>query len=129
VKLRFHTPTELKADGTISDRPEFPVLFARLRDRISTLRTLYGEGPMPIDFRAMHERSAEIRLGHCNLRWERVERRSGRTGQVHPLGGFTGIAEYEGPLTEFVPWLNAARWIGVGRQTVWGKGDVRVLSS
>jgi hypothetical protein len=46
---------------------------------------------------------------------------------VHPLGGFTGSAEYEGDLAEFLPWLRAARWVGVGRQTVWGKGDVRVV--
>jgi hypothetical protein len=26
-----------------------------------------------------------------------------------------------------MPWLWAARWVGVGRQTVWGKGDVRVI--
>ena len=62
-----------------------------------------------------------------NLARERVSRKSGRTGQVHPLGGFTGEAEYEGELAEFLPWLRAARWVGVGRQTVWGKGDVRVL--
>jgi CRISPR-associated endoribonuclease Cas6 len=66
-------------------------------------------------------------LRQCDLRWEKVERKSGRTGQVHPLGGFTGVAEYQGDLTEFLPWLQAARWVGVGRQTVWGKGDVRVV--
>jgi CRISPR-associated endoribonuclease Cas6 len=54
-------------------------------------------------------------------------RKSGRTGQVHPIGGFTSEAEYVGPLAEFLPWLRAARWVGVGRQTVWGKGDLRVL--
>ena len=38
------------------------------------------------------------------------------------LGGFVGEAEYEGDLTEFVPYLRAAHWTGVGRQTAWGKG-------
>jgi hypothetical protein len=53
-----------------------------------------------------------------------IERRSSRTGQVHPIGGFVGEAEYEGDLAEFVPYLHAARWTGVGRQTVWGKGEI-----
>lgn len=128
VRVRFLTPTELKSAGVVSDRPEFPVLFGRLRDRISTLRALYGPGPMDVDFAALGERAAKIRLRHCDLRWENVERKSGRTGQVHPLGGFTGVAEYLGELTEFLPWLQAARWVGVGRQTVWGKGDVRVVT-
>jgi CRISPR/Cas system endoribonuclease Cas6 (RAMP superfamily) len=66
-------------------------------------------------------------MPRCDLTWEQVKRRSGRTGQVHSIGGFTGEADYEGELAEFLPWLRAARWVGVGRQTVWGKGDVRVV--
>jgi hypothetical protein len=144
VALRFLTPTELKSAGDVAGRPEFEILFGRLRDRISTLRSLYGAGPLEIDFRGMGERSALIRLGRCRLEWEQVKRKSGRTGQVHPIGGFTGEAEYHfdgdpnqadpdhaelnhGGLAEFLPWLRAARWVGVGRQTVWGKGDVRVV--
>lgn len=126
VRVRFLTPTELKSGGHVAQRPEFPILFGRLRDRIGTLRALYGAGPLEIDFRALGERAAGIRLSRSELAWERVERKSGRTGQVHPLGGFTGEAEYEGDLAEFLPWLHAARWVGVGRQTVWGKGDMRV---
>jgi hypothetical protein len=126
LTVQFRTPTELKTAGGLAERPEFAVLFARLRDRISTLRGLYGQGPLQIDFRAMGERAALIRMRRCELQWEQVSRRSGRTGQVHSIGGFTGQAEYEGDLAEFLPWLKAARWVGVGRQTVWGKGDVRV---
>jgi hypothetical protein len=127
IEVRFVSPTELKSDGAIVPRPEFAVLFARLRDRVSTLRALYGEGPLDIDFRGMGERAASVRMTRCDVQWGKVERRSGRTGQVHPLGGFTGTADYAGELAEFIPWLRAARWVGVGRQTVWGKGDVRVV--
>jgi hypothetical protein len=127
VRLRFVTPTELKAAGESVDKPQFSVLFARLRDRVSTLRALYGPGPLDIDFRALGERSAAVRLVRADLRWERVIRRSGRTGQVHPLGGFMGEVEYQGDLAEFAAWLRAGRWVGVGRHTVWGKGDFRLL--
>ena len=127
VHVRFASPTELKSEGAVAPRPEFAILFTRLRDRISTLRALYGAGPLEIDFRGMGDRAAAIRMSHCDVHWGKVERKSGRTGQVHPLGGFTGSAEYEGALGEFLPWLRAARWVGVGRQTVWGKGDVRVV--
>ena len=63
---------------------------------MSALRGLYGEGPLPIDFRAMGKRAAAVRMTRCDLRHVQGERRSGRTGQVHPLGGFIGVAEYEG---------------------------------
>jgi len=55
-----------------------------------------------------------------------LARRSSRTGRVHPIGGFVGEAEYEGELGEFVPYLKAGKWVGVGRQTVWGKGEISV---
>ncbi len=127
VRVRFATPTEWKSGGAVTERPEFAVLLARVRDRLSTLRALYGAGPLAIDFRELGRRAEAVRLVDCDLVWEAAGRRSGRTGQVHSIGGFTGEAEYAGPLGEFLPWLRAARWIGVGRQTVWGKGDVRVV--
>ena len=127
ARVEFVTPTELKSQAGLADRPEFGVLFARLRDRLSTLRALYGPGPLDIDFRSMGERAARIRMTHCELRSKHAERRSTRTGQVHSLGGFTGEAEYRGDLTEFLPYLRAARWTGLGRQTVWGKGEMHLV--
>ena len=128
VRVRFVTPTELKAGHQVADRPEFGILFGRLRDRISTLRALYGAGPLEIDFRAMGERAAAVRMTRCELQRTEVERLSSRTGQRHPLGGFVGEAEYEGRLGEFLPYLRLGKWVGVGRQTVWGKGEMEVAS-
>jgi hypothetical protein len=125
VEVRFLTPTELKGVDDPS-RPDFGTLFARLRDRISSLRGLYGAGPLPIDFRRMGERAAAIRLESADIRFEAAERRSTRTGQSHPLGGWVGSATYSGDLREFLPFLEAGRWTGVGRQTVWGKGEIAV---
>lgn len=127
VRLRFVTPTELKSGREIVDRPEFAILFARLRDRISTLRAFYGEGPLEIDFRRIGERAAAVRMIRCELAHTNTERRSSRTGQRHPLGGFVGEVEYEGELREFLSYLRLGKWVGAGRQTVWGKGEIEVL--
>jgi hypothetical protein len=126
LRVRFVTPTELKSEQQIVARPQFGVLAARIRDRISTLRELYGPGPLEIDFRRFGERAAAVRMTCCEMAHIEVERRSSRTGQRHSIGGFVGTAEYEGDLTEFVPFLRAAEWTGVGRQTVWGKGQIAV---
>jgi CRISPR-associated endoribonuclease Cas6 len=126
VQVDFLTPTELKGGDRLAPRPEFPILFARIRDRLSMLSALYGSGPLPIDFRGMGERAAQVRMPRCDIRHVAVQRRSSRTGQTHGIGGFIGSAEYEGELAEFLPYLEAARWTGVGRQTVWGKGEVRL---
>lgn len=124
IRVRFATPTELKSGQQLSERPEFGVLASRIRDRLSTLRELYDGGPLEIDFRQFGERAARVHLTRCELRRLDVTRQSSRTGQVHSIGGFVGEAEYEGDLAEFVPFLRAAKWTGVGRQTVWGKGEI-----
>ena len=126
VRVRFVTPTELKIGQRLAERPEFPILFGRLRDRIGTLRAMYGGGPLDIDFRGIGERAAAVRMTRCDLQWCGGERRSSRTGQRHSLGGFVGEAEYEGELGEFAPYLRLGKWVGVGRQTVWGKGEMEL---
>lgn len=126
IRVEFLSPTELKHENKIANRPEFPILFARIRDRISTLRALYGPGPLDIDFQAMGARAAAVRMISCQVHPRGASRQSSRTGQTHSLGGFVGVAEYEGDLAEFLPYLEAGRWVGVGRQVVWGKGEIQV---
>jgi hypothetical protein len=123
VRADFQTPTELKANRQ-SAKGDFSVLLARARDRISTLRSLYGEGPLEIDFRGFAERARSVNVLRSELRHVAVQRRSGRTGQRHGIGGFVGFAEYEGDLAEFTPYLEAAHWTGVGRHCTWGNGEI-----
>jgi hypothetical protein len=120
LRVHFLTPTELKG----ADTPEFGVLLSRIRDRISTLRDLYGAGPLDIDFKAFGDRAGRISMTRCDLSPVAASRTSRGTGRTHSLGGFTGVCDYEGDLAEFVPYLEIARWTGVGRQTVWGKGEI-----
>jgi hypothetical protein len=133
VRVRFLTPTELKGarHPDSGKGPEFGMLIARIRDRASTLHALYGPGPLEIDFKAIGERANRISMTRCEVEQVDRKRLSRGTGQWHPLGGFVGVAEYQdddGPnrsnLAEFIPFLEIARWTGVGRQTVWGKGEI-----
>jgi hypothetical protein len=126
VTVLFRTPTALKGTPSRFEAP-FGILFARIRDRISTLRSLYGEGPLPVDFKALSLRADLVRTLQCELLYHDVSRRSSRTGTVHKIGGFTGTAEYEGEVAEFFPWLQAAWWTGVGRYTVWGNGVIEIV--
>ena len=123
LRIRFLTPTTIKGAVNTSG-PEFGPLLSRIRDRISTLRALYGSGPLEMDFRSLGERAARVRMTRCDLEQIEVDRTSRATGYTHPLGGFIGVAEYEGELAEFLPYLEIARWTGVGRQTVWGNGEI-----
>jgi CRISPR-associated endoribonuclease Cas6 len=127
MRVQFLTPTELKGEGRGAVDVDFGLLFARSRDRLSTLRALYGAAPLPVDFVRMGELARQVRLIRSALTRVNVDRRSSRTGQIHSIGGFVGEAEYSGELSAFIPFLRAAEWTGVGRQTVWGKGEIRCI--
>jgi hypothetical protein len=124
IRVEFQTPTELKR-ATEVGIAEFPLLLARARDRVSNLRGLYGAGPLEIDFRGLADRAQSIKTVRSELRHIAVERRSSRSGQRHGIGGVVGFAEYEGHLAEFLPYLEAASWTGVGRHCTWGNGQIR----
>jgi hypothetical protein len=126
IRVAFRTPTELKSGAGSPAKPEFGALFARARDRVSTLRALYGDGPLEIDFQAVGERASKVQMTHCQVHHLAARRRSSRTGLSHQIGGFVGWAEYEGDLSEFLPILQTAQWTGVGRHCVWGNGELRV---
>jgi hypothetical protein len=124
IRVEFQTPTDLKTASGFWDAG-FSTLLSRARDRVSTLRSLHGSGPLEIDFRGIAERAQTVKTVRSELRQVKVERRSGRTGQRHGIGGFVGLAEYEGDLAEFMPYLEAAFWTGVGRHCTWGNGQIR----
>jgi hypothetical protein len=126
IRVDFLTPTELKHEHKIVHRPEFPILFGRIRDRIGTLSRLYGADTLDIDYQGTNERATAVKMTSCSLGRQESERRSTRTGQGHSIGGFVGHAEYEGDLAEFLPYLEIGRWVGVGRQSVWGKGEITI---
>ncbi len=123
--MEFQTPTDLKSAGDLP-AADFSVLLARARDRVSTLRSLYGAGPVEIDFRGMSERARSVTMVRRELTRVAIQRHSSRTGQRHGIGGFIGVAEYEGDLAEFLPYLEAAHWTGVGRHCTWGNGAIAV---
>jgi hypothetical protein len=127
VRIQFLTPTELKSREGAADHPDFATVFARARDRVATLSALYGAGALQMDFRQNGARARNVRTTRHDVRHVEVERISSRTGQRHPMGGFTGDVDYEGALDEFMPILHAAEWTGIGRQTVWGKGQIRCI--
>jgi hypothetical protein len=126
-RVRFLTPTELKPwDAPPGDLPPFSILAARARDRVCALSAFYGGASIQPGRAGFGERAAAVQAAEGSISPCQASRTSLRTGRTHPLGGFTGVVEYSGGLAEFLPWLHAAQWTGVGRQTVWGNGQIEV---
>lgn len=128
IKIRFLTPTFLRADGEVVRRPEFHHLFKRLRDRINALSTFFGDGPLDLDFWGLGERTEKVRTVSAQVEWVERFRTSSKTRQRHELSGFVGEATYEGQLDEFLPWLALGELVHVGKHTAWGNGRIELQS-
>ncbi|MFL6451279.1 MAG: CRISPR system precrRNA processing endoribonuclease RAMP protein Cas6 [Bryobacteraceae bacterium] len=124
LRVCFQTPTELKSNGEISPPGPFFVLVEQVYERLRRLITLYGSGDPGQNLKSLCKDARSIALTGTDLRPIEVSRRGTRLGQTHPLGGFLGWAEYSGNLGPFLPLLQAASFIGVGRHTVWGNGEI-----
>jgi hypothetical protein len=116
LRVTFLTPTELKSGGAVLREPRFDALLARARDRVSSLSMLYQGGAPETDYLAMGERSRSVITTDAHITQVEFERRSGRTGQRHGLGGFTGQAEYAGDLTSLCHgWRRPDGRVSVGK--------------
>jgi CRISPR-associated endoribonuclease Cas6 len=147
--IRFVTPTWIKCDGQIVRQPEFHHLFKRLRDRLNSLSTFYGPGPIDADYKALGELAEKAKTVHSNVRWVERFRTSSKTHQRHELSGFTGSCIYEFPgvayclpsgggpprlnpviseidhadtFGQVLPWLLAGEICHVGKHAAWGNG-------
>jgi hypothetical protein len=124
VRIHFHTPTELKSHGEITEPRDFPILIAQVCSRLNRLSGLYGSGELKFNGTLLMKQAGSVVLTAANLRRVDISRRGSRSGQTHPLGGFIGSIDYAGDLSQFVPLLEAASFTGIGRHTVWGNGEI-----
>jgi hypothetical protein len=127
LTLWFITPTHLKANGRIVQRPDFHHLIKRLRDRINALAHFYCQDALDLDHKAFGQRAETVRTVNCRVRWEERDRRSWKTGLAHDMGGFVGEVTYEGELAEFLPLLILGQHTHVGKYAVWGNGRYELI--
>lgn len=141
MKLTFLTPLLLKsgsgigADGKripaqeVRDRPPMGVIIRRLRDRLSSLCTFFGERWECPDFTAWGTWADAVTIVDSHTTWLTRHRRSTRTGHAHEISGITGHTTYEFPDEATFQSLSALLRIGelihVGKNAPWGNGGVQ----
>lgn len=136
LRLHFHTPMTLKAQGEVLRSPQFNVLIHRLIERLTQLSTIYAGAPLrclPTDFAA---RSALLRQADAitciadRTHWIEVRGHSDRTHASTNLSGFVGTADFVAPSPEaFAPFYAILRWgelVHAGRNAVKGNGLFRI---
>lgn len=132
LRIHFHTPMTLKAQGEVIQQPHFSVLIHRLIERLSQLSTTYSGDLLPClpatrDAKNALLRQADaVRLVTDRTRWATVRGRSDRTRASTNLSGFIGTADFEGDFAPFFPILRWGEFSHAGNHAVKGNGVFRI---
>ncbi len=126
VTVHFLTPTRLIEQGRLVQRPLFRPLFQRLVERLSSLWEQYAGASPPLDFASVMAAAEQVRTVEDATRWVELESYSSRRNVRTPIGGFVGLATFEGPLAPLLPWLIWGEYTHVGKNAVKGDGWYRL---
>lgn len=130
VTVHLLGPTRLVHDGHLlkgDDPVPFSILLARCLDRLQGVF-----GPDAADLlgpemrREMEDASAEVPILRHNVRWREVPDYSSRTGSEMLMGGKVGELTYGAEASRFMPVLEAAEILHVGKNPTAGCGRIRV---
>jgi hypothetical protein len=122
IRFNLLTPLRLKQNNTLSSELPFHVLVRAMLRRISSLFEHFGDGEPSLDYRGLVALAQEITIESSSLRWHDWERYSNRQEQSMMMGGLIGSATYRGKLTPYLPLLDLARVLHIGKQSSFGLG-------
>jgi hypothetical protein len=130
ITLNFLTPTRLKHRGHwVDEGPPFHILVKVLLGRVSSLSYFHCGHKLEADFRGLIDRAAEVRIAQSETGWRDWSRFSGRQKQRVEMGGLVGQVTYSGDLRDYLPLLALGELVHVGKGTVFGNGQYRIVGS
>ena len=127
LRLTFITPTLLKYNGSEVETVEFHILMRNLFRRLSALSTFYGSEKLDIDFGAYLDKAQEVELVKDRTSWQTWQRYSSRQQKRIKMKGLIGEVEYRGDLDDFLFYLILGQYIHIGKNTVFGLGNYKLI--
>jgi hypothetical protein len=127
LTLRFTTPTRIRKGGRLRERLSFRQLaFPMLRRALEIAHFHVPGAAVDWHFQPLLRQADDIRVARSDLRWQELSRYSNRQKAHHPLDGFVGELDLEGPLAPFLPLLRTAEIVHVGKGATFGLGRLEV---
>jgi CRISPR-associated endoribonuclease Cas6 len=124
--VKFETPVRLKKDGKIVQFIDFRLLIRSIITRLNALVYFYGNRDIMADFNELLEEAEKVSVARCNTRFMDFKWHSGRQKTNIMLGGLVGEMGYRGNISLFYPYLKISEITGVGKNTTFGFGRIKV---
>ncbi len=122
LDIEFLTPLRFKSGNSIRSDLSFESFIRIILRRVSSLMNKYGSGEPDVDYRGMIQRSAMVKTEHEQLYWQAWSRYSNRQNARTPLAGIMGSITFSGNIGEYLPLLDLARILHIGKQSTFGLG-------
>ena len=128
IRVSLETPLRLKFENRFKADLPFHVLVRAALRRISSLFSVYDGGEPDIDYKGLVRRAEDVRAVENRLAWFDWRRYSSRQDQRMFMGGMVGTVTYEGRLGEYLPLLDFAGKVHLGKNTSFGLGKISVTN-
>lgn len=126
TSIRLCTPLRIRRNGKLLNELTFSTLMRNITNRIDALTQRYGGWADGEEIMRLQRLAENVHTVRSELRMVSLERYSNRIREKMDFGGLMGTVEFEGELTDFVPWLYSAQILHFGRNTTFGMGEVEV---
>jgi hypothetical protein len=125
--LQIQTPLRIRRQGKLVTDLDFPTLIRNITTRMTELTEGYGGSVNNAEIERLCEEAKHISLTTMATRYHKMERFSNKLNEKMDFSGIMGVLTFEGELTPYTPWLNAARLLHIGRNTTFGCGKIEII--
>ena len=126
--ILFLTPLRIRHGGTLLMELDFATIIRSITRRLTDLTERYGGFVNAEEIALLCERSKQIQKISSSLYLSQISRYTNRRNEQMDFSGILGALIFEGNLSPFSPWLEAARILHIGRNTTFGCGQIDVVS-
>jgi hypothetical protein len=126
ICVTLETPLRLKFQNHLNADLPFHVLVRAMLRRLSLLFSVYGNGEPNLNYRQLVSDANSIKCMDSNLYWYDWKRYSQRQDSKMFMGGMIGTVVYHGHINQFLPLLDLASRVHLGKQTAFGLGKISV---
>lgn len=124
--IHLLSPLRIRRNGELLINIDFTTIVRNIISRMTELSNRY-DGYLDVEeMEKLYELSAQIKTMSSGIFVTKIERYSSKRTTKMDMSGLQGTLVFEGGLGPFIPLLEAARYLHIGRNVTFGYGEIDV---
>ena len=122
LKIELLTPLRIQVNGQFTSQITFDLLIKNILRRTAMMERYYAIDQQNVPHKELIEKAGSIKSIAVDTRWVKVERHSTYKHQNMSIGGVIGSLVFEGDFEIFIPFLELAKLLHIGKACTTGGG-------